>query len=308
MLPEYWLPLSISPPEFNLQATLNSGQAFRWLFCSKSNEWRGVVNGKLWRLRQTSSDEPVLFCSANHCTDENPVDLIEYFRLSVNLSTLIHTWTLLDPLFASHSETLGIRLLKQDPVETLFAFITSANNNIGRISKLLNALCEEFGLPLRNGPALHRTFPTLHALARPGIEQRLRNIGFGYRAKFIPEAAKLILERGGEKRLLDLRETSTNEARAFLLGLPGVGNKVADCICLYALNKFDVVPVDVHILRAAYERGIIAINRSGHITDKIYHLISTALTDLWGEWAGWAQAIEFGTRIRKHPVHRGRFR
>ncbi|KAH8877626.1 N-glycosylase/DNA lyase [Schistosoma japonicum] len=81
----------------------------------------------------------------------------------------------------------GLRLLRQDPEETLFAFITSANNNITRITKLLRKLCIAYGNPLylENGDVTNWTFPSLEILAQPGMHDNLKKIGFGYRSKFI---------------------------------------------------------------------------------------------------------------------------
>lgn len=125
-----------------------------------------------------------------------PLPLVSYFRLDIHIDDLLPTWLdqdhLLRKFFSSScaqdiNRFKGLRLLNQDPRETIFAFITSANNNIPRISKLLNALCARYGKKMWS----HETvsvfcFPTLEVLAHPGIEVDLRKIGFGYRAKFIP--------------------------------------------------------------------------------------------------------------------------
>ncbi|KAH8877629.1 N-glycosylase/DNA lyase [Schistosoma japonicum] len=154
----------------------------------------------------------------------------------------------------------GLRLLRQDPEETLFAFITSANNNITRITKLLRKLCIAYGNPLylENGDVTNWTFPSLEILAQPGMHDNLKKIGFGYRSKFI--------------------------------------ECVADCICLCALDKVNVVPVDVHMRRAAHERGILESSNK-NLTSKSYDIISKSLSDIWGNYAGWAQVIHFYTRM-----------
>ncbi|KAF7255204.1 hypothetical protein EG68_08125 [Paragonimus skrjabini miyazakii] len=157
-------------------------------------------------------------------------------------------------------------------------------------------------------------------------------MGFGYRSRYIPAAARWLLNNGGEAQLFKLRSATAEEAREFLLNIPGIGNKasfvfnpttvrflllcnmwrpmetqtldhmVADCICLCALDNVDLVPVDVHMLRAAKERGIGAALRCDTLSTKTYREISLALSKLWGEWAGWAQVIDFATRIRSNSL------
>ncbi|KAF6771290.1 hypothetical protein AHF37_09875 [Paragonimus kellicotti] len=196
-----WVSLTVNPKEFNLRATLTSGQAFRWTFLDQLEEWNGVINGKLWRLKQTNPDQPVFYYrtdSTLECSSD-PEELTDYFRLSIRLPDLIRTWRSVDSHFANRLSTItehrsisslveahGIRLLRQEPVETLFAFITSANNNVPRITRLLHALCEAFGEPVCYGGMKHWTFPKLHTLAQPGLEGELRKMGFGYRSRYIP--------------------------------------------------------------------------------------------------------------------------
>ncbi|TGZ45664.1 hypothetical protein CRM22_011169, partial [Opisthorchis felineus] len=321
-----WIPLKTAPGSFSLRATLTSGQAFRWICDDKLDEWYGVVNARLWRLKQSKAGGPVYYyyyqtaaknSDVTNCTDQ-PEDLVDYFRLSIDLPSLLARWQSSDALFASYSSTrsesvnslscdeaYGIRLLRQDPVETLFAFITSANNNVPRISRLLRDLCEMLGKPVSCHGLKHWLFPSLETLAEPGLEEWLKKLGFGYRSKFIPAAARYVLQHGGVAYLHSLRSSSTADAREFLLRIPGVGNKVADCICLCSLDKVDVVPVDIHILRAAQERKLAAaVDKTRSLTPRAYLDISSALSALWGNWAGWAQAIDFAARMRSSSSHK----
>ncbi|VDD83319.1 unnamed protein product [Mesocestoides corti] len=231
---------------------------------------------------------------------ELPAPLVSYFRLDVQLDGLFSTWLQRDHLMREFfsdasiehiSRFKGLRLLNQDPRETVFAFITSANNNVSRISKLLVALSEQYGKKMQFAETKSAyCFPTLETLARPDFEKQLRTIGFGYRAKFIPAVAQKLLEAGGDSALINLRKASYDECKAFLLKLPGVGNKVADCICLSCLDKVEVVPVDVHIARAAALRRI---KVPTSLSSASYRLISKHLSTLWGPYAGWAQVVSW---------------
>lgn len=174
--------------------------------------------------------------------------------LQVQLCFLYAQWSEADANFrerAAHYQ--GVRLLRQDPFEALIAFICSANNNIARISKMLHRLCETFGRHLgHSGGQDYHSFPSPEALAADGVEQKLRELGFGYRAKYVQQSARLVSEKpSGVLWLHSLRGRPYREAWAALKELPGVGDKVADCVCLMALDKMEAVPVDTHVLELA---------------------------------------------------------
>ncbi|CDS42896.1 N glycosylase:DNA lyase [Echinococcus multilocularis] len=309
-----WISTNILADSFNLSATLNSGQAFRWVKGPNSLEFVGVIGDRVWRLRQTSSGTPVAFHRSCATTTELellrtrgqiPQPLVSYFRLDTFLDDLFSTWLdkdhLLREFFSSSVQGInrfkGLRLLNQDPREAIFAFITSSNNNVPRISKLLIALSVRYGKKMWSHETVSvYSFPTLEVLARPGTEVELRKIGFGYRAKFIPAVARKLIEAGGDAFLAKLRVASYEECKTFLLDLPGIGNKVADCICLSCLNKVEVVPVDVHISRAAALRGVrppTTTASSSSLSSTAYRHISQGLSELWHPFAGWAQVIVF---------------
>ena len=109
----------------------------------------------------------------------------------MGLAALYHTWAAADPLFAEVAEKYpGVRILRQDPVENVFSFICSANNHISRISSMVESLCTEWGesLACYEGKE-YFAFPPIEKLAEEGVEARLRELGFGYRAKYIQQSA-----------------------------------------------------------------------------------------------------------------------
>ena len=170
-----------------------------------------MISNRVWRLRQLAADMPVSFhrsCAtasemeALRSKDELPAPLVSYFRLDIQFETLFSTWLERDHLLRKFFLSLddikdvnrfkGLRLLNQDPQETIFSFITSANNNVPRISKLLNALSAKYGeRQWSNGKVSIYSFPNLEVLAGNGLIADLRKIGFGYRAKFIPYGPNL---------------------------------------------------------------------------------------------------------------------
>lgn len=142
----------------------------------------------------------------------------------------------------------GIRILKQDLWEMIISFIISQQNNIKRIRRCIGLLCEKYGEEKRTREGhIYYAFPEVSALAR-AAEEDLRACNLGYRARYIKNTAESI--RKGEVDLEAVRRLSYAEAKAELRRLSGVGDKVADCICLFALHCMDAFPVDTHISQA----------------------------------------------------------
>lgn len=129
----------------------------------------------------------------------------------------------------------GIRIVKQDLFETVISFIVSANNNIKRIQMILDRLRQKLGQNMGD----YYAFPTREALLSVN-EEFFTNIGAGYRAKYLYETVRLI----DEKTLKEWDLLSTPDLRKKLIGLSGVGPKVADCILLFGYGRGDVFPVD----------------------------------------------------------------
>ncbi|MBQ3124677.1 MAG: DNA-3-methyladenine glycosylase 2 family protein [Clostridia bacterium] len=140
----------------------------------------------------------------------------------------------------------GIRILKQDLWETVISFIISASNNIPRIKKIIELLCTNFGTPHEYEGKTYYSFPDAKTIAALNPAE-LDVIRAGFRTKYIYACAKSVAS--GEFELDLLYNMSTTDAKRELMKLNGIGNKVADCILLFALNKFDSFPIDVWIKR-----------------------------------------------------------
>ena len=200
-------------------------------------------------LRQTDDSLHYHVHNDNQDLQLSELMIRDYFQLDINCQRLYTKWKKADPNFASMAASLpGIRVLKQDLVETLMAFICSANNNITRISKMVNQLAAHYGtyLGTYSGTNFY-IFPSLLSLANDGVEHKLRELGFGYRAKYIAHAAQYILRSKGVDWLESLKKLEYREVWCELQSVPGVGPKVADCVCLMALGKTEAVPIDTHI-------------------------------------------------------------
>ena len=141
----------------------------------------------------------------------------------------------------------GMRILRQDPWECLVSFICSSASNIPRITRNIEAMCATFGQPMELDGLKRHTFPTPDELAGAGSEA-LRKLGLGYRAEYLASTAETVAS--GKVDLMPLREDTYEEALETLISLAGVGDKVANCVLLVALDKPEAFPVDVWIERA----------------------------------------------------------
>ncbi|XP_015602236.1 N-glycosylase/DNA lyase [Cephus cinctus] len=288
--------------ELGLAITLNGGQSFRWLAHKGGEEFRGVFAGHVWTLSQ---DENYITYTVHGPVKEDinyETILWEYFRLEFSLEENLIKWSASDKNFKKSCKTVeGVRILKQDPVENIFCFICSSNNNIIRISSMVEKLCRFFGKKLCEVDGKeYYDFPTIESLTNEKVELTLRKENFGYRAAYIANTAKRLMEVGGRKWLMQLckaNNISYTDAREQLLSLPGVGPKVADCVCLMSLGHLEAIPVDTHIFQVAQANYLPHLGKQKTVTPKIHKEVSDHLRQLWGPLAGWAQAVVFCAKI-----------
>ncbi|XP_044208327.1 N-glycosylase/DNA lyase [Thunnus albacares] len=246
-------------------------------------------------------EEPVAV-TPQHDTEEEEEMLRDYFQLNVKLGDLYREWGAADPHFRHIADIFtGVRMLRQDPTECLFSFICTSNNHISRIQGMVERLCQALGAPLcQLDQTSYYNFPSLSALADSSVEACLRELGFGYRARFLQQSAKQILDTHGLQWLEGLRGVPYLQARDALRTLPGVGTKVADCVCLMSLDKSEAVPIDTHVWQIAKrDYKYAAGNGQKTITDKLHKDIGDFFRKLWGPYAGWAQSVLFCADLKK---------
>jgi N-glycosylase/DNA lyase len=173
-----------------------------------------------------------------------------YFRLDDDLEA-IHKELGVDPVMAQALESFrGLRLLRQEPWECLACFICSVDSNIPRIIGTVERLAQTFGEPIGAAQEIAYAFPTPQAVAEAG-EAALRRLGLGFRAPYLWRTARMIAE--GEVALAGLRSLPYAEAKRALVTLPGVGEKVADCVLAFSLDKLEAFPIDRWVRRALIE-------------------------------------------------------
>ncbi|XP_030064033.1 N-glycosylase/DNA lyase isoform X4 [Microcaecilia unicolor] len=264
--PALWHSIPCPRSELRLDFVLSCGQSFRWSESSPGH-WTGVLAGRVWTLTQTDD----------------------------------RIWYTVYKTEGDHNENRGVRILRQDPTECLFSFICTSNNHISRITGMIQRLCQAFGQRLCQLDSVeYYTFPSVQALAVDDAEDRLRDLGFGYRARFVNQSARAIVKEHGSDWLETLRSSTYEEAKAALCALPGVGAKVADCVCLMALDKPGAVPVDTHVWQIA-KRDYLPHLGSGNksLTERVYKEIGDFFRTLWGPYAGWAHSVLFCADLKK---------
>ena len=247
---EQWPTAGILIPvsNYDLAATLNSGQAFRW---QKHGEfWVGVVARNRVRLRQTT--DGIIAETDASISDWDWIQ--DYLQTNVDLEKVLETFPDDEPMNRAVTACLGLRILRQEPWECLASFILSATKQIVQIRQIVAQLCDCFGeeipgvkLESPDHPDLSRAFPSAERIA--GLtEKDLRDCRMGFRAPNLLAAARQIAE--GKLDLETLRHMTYQQARIELMKLRGVGEKIADCVLLFAYGFDSAFPVDVWVERA----------------------------------------------------------
>jgi N-glycosylase/DNA lyase len=229
--------------DYDLAATLTSGQAFRW---QQHDQWWAGVIGTHWvRLRS----DPTSITAETAAPVADWDWLTHYLQLHLDLGEVVRTFPDDEPMRAAVAACRGLRLLRQDPWECLASFILSSTKQIVQIRQITSLLCERYGEPLAVAPGWPAAFafPCAAHLARV-TEAELRACKMGFRAPYLLATARLIV--GGQLELARLQALPVEEARNQLLALPGVGRKIADCVLLFAYGFQSAFPVDVWVMRA----------------------------------------------------------
>ena len=224
---------------FDLPHTLDCGQAFRWE--EKENGiWKGVAFNKYLELEKLSNGTIILY----NTTEEDFKNIwTEYFDLNRNYTEIITAISGNEILKNAALYGSGIRVLNQEPWETLCSFIISQNNNIKRIKGIIERLCENFGEDMGG----YFSFPTAEKIASLTLDD-LAVLRSGFRAKYILDAANKVTNN--EIDLYNLKNFTVDDARNELMKIKGVGPKVADCALLFSHRHIEAFPKDVWIKRA----------------------------------------------------------
>src|SRR5574341_1323969 len=229
-------------PPYDLVRTLTCGQAFRWQI--SGGEARGIFGRMPVTLRQRDGHLDAVGLP----TPDGGTRLSHYLGLDQPLRRIEQALAEDLVLRGILPATTGIALLRQDPWECLVSFVVSTFNNIPKIELTLDRLCRTFGERLTDTAW---AFPVPARLAGATADD-LRRCLLGYRAAYVRAIARLV--DGGRFDPSALMAMEHGEARVRLLSLPGVGEKVADCVLLFAYGKGEAFPIDVWVKRAVERR------------------------------------------------------
>ena len=261
----------------NVENSINSGQVFLW----KKNEkyWYGVNGQDVLKIDN----------SGNIKSYQN--NKIDFFRKKDDIEKIIKSISKDSVTKKAVKQYIGLRILEQDPFQCLISFIVSSNSNIPKIKLNLENISKKFGKKIKFQNQEFFLFPNPKKLAKISINE-ITSCGVGYRAKFIKEAAKII-----DKKEIDfdyLKKCDYQDAKENICQIPGVGNKVADCVLLFSLDKLEAVPLDRWIIRilGKYYAKKFEMNTKT-ITEKQYNILHKKIVNHFGPFAGYSQQFLF---------------
>lgn len=228
---------------FEPRHIFDCGQCFRWNI-NEDGSYTGVFGNNVLNVKK--EENKITFKGI--CENDIKETVKDYFDFNTNYEDIKKKLASVDDYLKQSIEFgNGIRILNQDLWETIISFIISANNNIPRIKGIIERISKKYGKKIEWKGNKYYTFPTIEELSEATVED-LRALGLGFRDKRVYETTKIFLNK--EMTIKELiEEQDVNKLREKLLTLPGVGPKVADCIMLFGLKRFEVFPIDVWVRR-----------------------------------------------------------
>jgi N-glycosylase/DNA lyase len=230
------LELDIEP--LDLAKTLGCGQTFRWK-PQQDGSWIGPLDGQLVTLSQSGSRLLMEAVPGGRGVRE----LVETHLRKGDEVKKVRMALSKDPVLAPGLNRFsGLRIVKMEEWECLCSFALATYANIPRISKMIETLANRFGKRIAGD--VH-SFPTIERMKRVPISE-LSRCGLGYRARYIHDMSKML----DSDRIDSLKRLGYEELREELMELPGVGDKVADCVALFGFGQLEAFPIDVWMMRA----------------------------------------------------------
>lgn len=264
---------------FDPEHILECGQAFRWER-NPDGSYTLVAYNRVINIKKENNE--IIFKNTNLEDFENI--WINYFDLEIDYSEIKEALSFDETLKAAVEYGHGIRILNQDPFETIISFIISANNRIPQIKKSIGLLSKTYGEKIEEYEGIeYYSFPTPEKLSLVDPMEVREICRVGFRDKRIVETSKLI--HSGDFDIESYMDMEREEIREELIKLPGIGPKIADCVLLFAYKKKDSFPVDVWVKRVM---ETLYLKKS--VNKK---LIGDLGREKFGEYAGVAQQYLF---------------
>jgi len=261
----------------DIDNSINSGQVFLWQ--KSKNYWYGIDGQNILKINQKGKIKSMQNMKTSFLREN---DDIEKIIKSVSKDKTIKK---------AVKKYEGLRIFNQDPFQCMISFIISSNSNIQKIKSSLEKISRKFGKKMAIEDQEFFLFPKPEKIAKASISE-IKTCGVGYRAPFIKEAAKMVTEK--KINFEYLKNSDYDETKRNLRLIPGIGNKVADCIMLFSLNKLDAFPLDtwmIKILEKYYSKEFQIGTKT--ITEKQYEILHEKIVDYFGPYCGFAQQFLF---------------
>ena len=268
----------------DIDNSINSGQVFLWEKCG--SDWYGINGQDILKINKNA----VIKSIQNSNTD--------FFRKKDNMQEIIKSISKDKTVKKAIKQYEGLRIFKQDPFQCMISFIISSNSNIQKIKTSLEKMTKKFGVKVEIQNKEFFLFPKPEKLANASIEE-IKKCGVGYRAPFIKQAAEMIFSKKIDLEYLE--KLDYKEAKKNICLIPGVGNKVADCILLFSLNKLEAFPLDtwmIKILEKYYSNEFKIETKT--ITQKQYEILHEKIVNYFGPYCGYAQQFLFKMERESH--------
>lgn len=266
--------VTVPAPEFNLQLTLECGQVFHWQRSGAG--WVGAIHDQPFYAEQSGRSLRVPAGAEETAR--------HYFSLDHPLAAISATFPPDAAMGRASEFCRGMRIIRQPAWECLATFITSSMKRVIHIAQMSQAIRRAFGEARRWNERVIFIYPDARRLAAT-TETALRACGLGYRAKHLLCTARMIAS--GEVDLAAIDQLDDAAARARLIKLPGVGQKIANCVLLFGFGRLRAFPIDVWIERVLRE---VYFQRKRKVTPKRLREFSH---DYFGEFGGYAQQYLF---------------
>ena len=268
----------------DIDNSINSGQVFLWEKCGSN--WYGINGQDILKINKNA----VIKSIQNSKTD--------FFRKKDNMQEIIKSISKDKTVKQAINQYDGLRIFRQDPFQCMISFIISSNSNIQKIKNSLEKMTKKFGVKVQIQNKEFFLFPKPEKLANASIEE-IKKCGVGYRAPFIKQAAEMVFSKKIDFKYLE--KLNYKEAKKNICLIPGVGNKVADCILLFSLNKLEAFPLDtwmIKILEKYYSNEFKIETKT--ITQKQYEILHEKIVNYFGPYCGYAQQFLFKMERESH--------
>ena len=268
----------------DIDNSINSGQVFLWE--RHGTNWYGIDGQDILKINQNGAIKSILNSKTN------------FFRKNDNMQEIIKSISKDKTVKKAVKEYEGLRIFKQEPFQCMISFIISSNSNIQKIKSSLEKITKKFGKKITIENKDFFLFPEPEKIAKASIDE-IKACGVGYRAPFIKEAAKMVVSKKINFEYLE--KCDYQEAKKNICLVPGIGNKVADCIMLFSLNKLEAFPLDtwiIKILEKYYSNEFKIETKT--ITIKQYDMLHEKIVNYFGPYCGYAQQFLFKMEREKY--------